>query len=447
MPRVWIAGRDRHQPSRFAFANALVLLVIGLLAAPLPFGSVQPWAWAILSVLAVVVLLLWAIGSCQQGVLRVVWSPLLIPLGLFLLLGLVQFFAHLSPDPFSARESLLRLGVDLLFFFLSGQLFAAASEKLWRRFGLVVTTYCFLMSLFAILQYFSTRGLMFWSVKMRPGGYFGSYVNHNHYAGLMEMAIPLAAGYVLSLRADRSARGWPAIAGFAVSVPVASVLLSGSRGGMLSLLIETTILGGVVFRYAPIRRARGLVIWGIAGIGVALWLFLWMDPGHVSRDLAVLFEPRRQREDLSFTYRKTMVLDSLRLLRDHPWIGTGLGSFAVSYSRYQTLVDDRLFDHAHNDYVEALAETGVVGGSIIVAGIAIFLCHCFRNLGLWLTQEAGWMRLGATLGVCGLLVHSFVDFNLHIPANALWFSVCAGITTHARGTPLRRGISNPAITG
>jgi len=427
VPHTWQAGRSRRPPAGSTFAIAQVLLVLTLLAAPLPFGSVQPWAWACLSALALVVLLLWAIGSAQAGVLRIIWSPLLVPLGLFLCLGVIQFLGHLTADRFSTRESLLKLGTGIAAFFVSGQLAADDDVKPWRRFGLAVTIYCFLISLFAILQFFSSRMLMYWSVKMPWDLYFGPYINHNHYAGMMEMAIPLAAGYVLSRPGDHSLRGRPALAGFAVLVPIASVLLSGSRGGMLSILVETLILGAVVLRRAPIRRARGLAIWGIAGISLSLWLFLWMDPGQVSKRLAVLFEPSQQREDESFTGRKAVYLDSLRLLRDHPWVGTGLGSFGVAYSRYQTLAVDVVIDHAHGDYVEALAETGIVGGAIIAAAIAIFIYLAFRNLGPRLRQEPGWMRFGAALGVCGLLIHSLTDFNLHIPANAIWFAVSAGV--------------------
>jgi len=423
-------GRSRQQ--RACFSIALVLLVVTLLAAPLPFGSVQPWAYACLSMLAVALLLLWAIGSVQEGVLRIEWSPLLVPLGLFLLLGLIQFSAHLTSDPFSARESLLKLGTDLLIFFLSGQLLALANEKAWRRIGLSVTAFCFILSLFAILQFFSTRTLMYWSVKIPWGGFFGPYVNHNHYAGLMEMVIPLAAGYILSQPADRSMRGWSAVASFVVLVPVASVLLSGSRGGMFSLLFETFVLGTLGLRYAPLCRARGLAIWGITSISAAIWLFLWMDPGQISKRLAVLFERGRQHEEISFVERKTIYMDSFRLLREHPWIGTGLGSFEVAYPRYQSLATDEVVDHAHNDYLEALAETGIVGGAIIVAAIAIFLYHAFWDLGGRLRHEKGWMQIGASLGVCGLLVHSFVDFNLHIPANAAWFAVCAALGSHWR---------------
>jgi len=71
-----------------------------------------------------------------------------------------------------------------------------------------------------------------------------------------------------------------------------------------------------------------------------------------------------------------------------------------------------------------------VGGALILAALVLFFRLAFGDLGERLTHEAGWLQLGAAFGCCGLLVHSFVDFNLHIPANAAWFVVCAaaGVT-------------------
>jgi O-antigen ligase len=87
------------------------------------------------------------------------------------------------------------------------------------------------------------------------------------------------------------------------------------------------------------------------------------------------------------------------------------------------------FDHAHNDYVEAVAETGLVGAALILSALALFLRLAFRRWGRPLQSQNDWFRLGAALGCCGLLVHSFLDFNLHIPANAAWFAVLAGLAT------------------
>ena len=121
--------------------------------------------------------------------------------------------------------------------------------------------------------------------------------------------------------------------------------------------------------------------------------------------------------------------DSLRILRDHPWLGAGLGSFETVFHRYQGFPGDLTWDHAHNDYAEALAETGIAGGALILFALGLFFWLAFGNLRERLKHRAGWIQFGAALGCCGLLVHSLADFNLHIPANAAWFAACAAIAT------------------
>ena len=126
-----------------------------------------------------------------------------------------------------------------------------------------------------------------------------------------------------------------------------------------------------------------------------------------------------------------MARDSLRILRDHPWVGIGLGSFEDAYPRYQSFSSDFVVNHAHNDYVKALVETGAVGGTFILLALAIFFRRAFANLHERLQLRVGWVQLGAALGCCGLLVHSLADFNFHIPANAAWF--CASLAVALSG--------------
>jgi O-antigen ligase len=117
-----------------------------------------------------------------------------------------------------------------------------------------------------------------------------------------------------------------------------------------------------------------------------------------------------------------------RRAREHgPLLGVGLGDFETAYPRYQSVSTDMWIDHAHNDYVEAAAETGLVGALLVLAALALFIRLVFRDWKNPFRSQAGWIRLGAAIGCCGMLVHSLADFNLHIPANAAWFAVLAGI--------------------
>src|SRR5690242_12312141 len=234
------------------------LLLAALLAAPLAFGAVQSCAWAAMSIAIVLLALAWAAERARAGSVTRPRSPLFIPLTVTLGVALVQLFAGLTMDAAATRESAIKLAVYALLFFLGLQYFSAASCRQWRRLGLVVTIYAFALALFAILQFFASPGVLYGVIKPRWGGYiFGPYVSHNNYAGLMEMLIPLGVALALTLRPRHPGR--PLVL-FAVLIPVVSVLLSGSRGGIIALLAELALLTLVVFRAQPasLQRNRAL---------------------------------------------------------------------------------------------------------------------------------------------------------------------------------------------
>ena len=165
-------------------------------------------------------------------------------------------------------------------------------------------------------------------------------------------------------------------------------------------------------------------------------LFAWVDTGEVVKRLGAVASPGDTWAEWS-SFRRSVALDSLRMLRDHSVIGIGLGNFETAYPQYQSFPTDLTVDYAHNDYAEAIAETGLAGAVLIFAALALFFRLAFRDWGRRLSSGDDWIAMGAAVGCCGLLVHSFFDFNLHIPANAAWFAVLAGIATTDKPAPRR----------
>ncbi len=406
------------------FSRARALLIATLLASPFAFGAVEPWAWAALYILSFAGLTFWAIGNVRRRAVRIIWSPLYVPAALFLLLGVVQYIGHLTVNSSETREALIKLITDVVLFFLAGQLFGEVSSKVWRTFGFAVTAYAFLMGLFAILQFFSSQGMIFWLVKSR-GRIFGPYVNHNDFAGLMEMLIPIAAAYVLSRSEDDRHR---VLLAFGVCVSICALLLSASRGGFVALLGEILIFAWILWKRSPAGTSRRHLLVGVLGLVAATAFFFWIAPENVSNRLGSVGNVVNAPE-ATYGDRMHVAFDSLLIFRDHPGLGAGLGSFGSIFPAYQSFPTNQLYPYAHNDYAQALAESGAVGGLIILGALILFFRLAFSKLRQRLGEEAGWIRLGAALAVCGLLIHSFVDFNLHIPANAAWFAVCAGLST------------------
>lgn len=428
------------------FSYAQTLLVATLMAAPLAFGAVEAWASAGLAVLTLVVLMLWTMAGIQQGFVRAVWSPLYLPAALFMILGGTQYFARMTSDRNATHEGLLNFAVALIILVVTGQLFPEHSAKLMRRLGLAVAVFTSALSLFAILQFLSRTSLIYWSVKS-PGEIFGPYVNRNHYAGLMEMLIPLTASYAFS-RATSDVPRW--IRAAAVLLPVASMLLSGSRGGLIALGAETA-LAAVVFLVMPVdaaglssprRNRRDTMAWFGAVAVAAVALFLWINPNGFSTRLWTVASTKPYHE-MTATDRVAVARDSVRMMKDHLWLGVGLGCFETVYPQYQSVPSNLTWDHAHNDYLEAVSETGLVGAALILSALAMFFWLALRNLRVQQGREPAWIGLGAMLGCCGLLVHSLVDFNLHVPANTAWFAFCAALAT----LPDLRQLREREVTG
>ncbi len=424
--------------SKLMFSGARVLLAATLFAAPLAFGAVQVWAWTLLSTIACALLLLWTFGALGQQTVTVVWSPIHLAGLAFLLLALFQLASHLTMDAEGTRESLLQLSAAIIVLFLATQLWSrlpgqdSESSKRWRLLGAAVTTYCFLMALFAMVQHFSSRGRLYWQVRTN-GWVFGPYVNHNHYAGLMEMLIPVSAAYVLSRPKDRPGA---TLLGFALLFPIASVVLSGSRGGCISLAVELALMASAAgWRFARKERSRkerrsfaAAAMIGVLSVGA---LLAWLGTADMAKRWESL-DGLTHSPEVTLGDRLLVARDSLHIIRDNAWTGTGLGSFAAVFPQYQSFPTDMVYHHAHNDYLEAVAETGIPGGLIILlAGIAFFR-QALSGLPERLEHTSGWIQLGAATGCCGLLIHSLADFNLHIPANALWFAFLVGISQSGR---------------
>jgi len=421
-----IGSRQSLEPRAFSLAR--ILLVATLLASPLALGAVVPWAWVALGLVASLGLFLWALGCVQQGALRFIWSPLYMPLAMFFLLGVAQYGARLTLNRSETRQALVLLVADLAFFFLAVQLFAAPRSATLRPFGLAVLVYAGCMGLFAILQSASGARRIYGIVDTPGGALFGPYVNRDHFAGLMEMLLPVAVLYIAGRpgRFSLEASVWRVSA---ATLALASLLLSGSRGGLLALSAEIAVATSALRRVGARTGQRGRLASAAALTLVAgVLLFAYVDPGWVAKKLrSVAYVDRTWAEWAGD--RKRLALDALRMWHDHPLLGVGLGDFETAYPRYQSFASDLWTDHAHNDYVEAVAETGLVGAVLIFSALVLFFHLAFRDCGHPFRSQAGWIRLGAGIGCCGMLVHSLVDFNLHIPANAAWFAVLAGIAT------------------
>jgi O-antigen ligase len=385
----------------------------------LAHGVVEVWSESVLEIGASVLLVTWAVLAYRDSEIALQWNPLNWPFLGFIGIGVLQLALHWSADPFFTRVELLRFSAYFIIFFLSAQVFREREDLVKLTWFLVLLG--FSVSLLGIIQHFTSDNTIYWIRLPQGGNVFGPYVNRNHFAGFVELVVPVGLA-LLVFRGVR--RDLFPMAGLLTIVPVGALILSGSRGGIVCFAFEV----GVLALLARTRKGlEGATIIVLAFVGLAsLALIAWLGAGKAIERFS-----KTQIGDVTLSRRASMFRGAEHVFFDHPINGVGLGTIVTVFPGYDNGYDGLVVDHVHNDYIEALAETGLLGG---LCGIA-FLWLLFRDARRSFMAEQGHFSLalhaGAIAAVCGVLLHSFADFNLHIPSNSLLFLLQAYLATSA----------------
>ena len=380
-------------------------------------GAVEPWSEGILEMGAAALLAWWGILFAAGVAPSIRWNWLLVPLAGFWTWGAVQFFTGMTASPYLTRIEWLKLSALVVLFFLAIQAFAAVEH--WRGLIWFLMILGFVVSVQGILQHFTFNGKLYWLRELRYGGIpFGPFVNRNHFAGLMELIIPIGLS-ILLLRGDK--RDHMPMVLILTSLPLGALLLSASRGGMIGVIVASGLVMTLVFlrRHGKHQLAAIAMVIVFAG-GLAGWL----GAGRALDRFSSL-----RRLEVTETRRTEMLHDSWRIFMDHPIGGTGLGTLQEVFPLYESLYDGNVVQHTHNDYVEALAETGIVGGLFGIAFLSLLAWGSWARLVRTGDSADLAYHIGAVSACAALLVHSLVDFNLHIPSNALIFLLQCALAT------------------
>ena len=380
-------------------------------------GGVEDWARAVFETGAGLLLLAWAVWIYFTQEEQIVFSPLLPPLASFSLVVGAQWFFHGTASSYNTRMELLLLISDLVLLFLAVQAFRTLQD--WRGFIWFGMVFGFLISIFGILQHLTFNGKLYWFREMHYGGIpFGPYVNRNHFAGFVELLLPLALVPLLLGRVRRER--WPVVTLFAV-VPIGALFLSVSRGGIVSFGVELAVLALVMIQ----RRTMGKQLFaGAAVLLLALLMVSWLGVGQLLQRFSSF-----QSLEVSAGKRASMRRDTGHIFLDNPVSGTGLGTLQIVYPQYESLYDGKIVNHTHNDYLEALAETGILGGLCCAWFLGVLLSESLKRLRQLHNSFAGALQLSGLVACAGFLVHGLVDFNLHIPSNAFLFFLLAHLAT------------------
>jgi O-antigen ligase len=403
----------------FLFSGLCLLLAFG----PLALGAVHEWAIFTIEAGAALLFVIWALREIASDHVTVTRNPLFIPIVLFAALVIVQLVLHRTAYWYATWVKALLWAAYGLIFFLMSQ--TVRGTRLWTWLGIFLSVYGALVALFAIAQQFAGNGRIYWIMSNQLGWIYGPYVHHAHYAGLMEMLIPIPLVLAMARFFPRPAR---ILLAFAALVMASSIFLSQSLGGILAFCAQLLLLFFVLAKSGQSRRS--LAALGLLCLLLAVSLVA-LRPVGLAHRLARLRDPLGQADAGS---RIAIVKDAWQMGRARPLLGWGLGTFPVVYPTFRSFYSDLWVNEAHNDFVQLWVETGTLGFLLMSVFLATLYRAGFSNIEHWRRDPRAGMALGALIGCAGILVHGLSDFNLQVPANAALFFALAAIATIPRTT-------------
>jgi len=430
-----------------------------ILLSPFPYGTVETWSVSLFEIVSFLTLGIWCLREILSTRFRLTPSPLYLPMGLFFILIIIQLIPmpltvlnSISPhthsmlhqtteglnyifgettissftisiNSYTTKEKLL-LYLSYTAFFIVVSNYLVARNQLKRYFW-VIFAVGVIQSLIGIAQYIS-------SGSTHPAS--GTYINPNHFGGLLILIIPFSLGYILYL--GQRKRG---------GSNLVDIIRQAKFSNQLLLFFATCLMGvGLIM-----SESRGALISVIAGIAIFYVLLSWKKKNRSGTLFIAVFiaiiaiysvwigiDPVIEKfsETSETLPKRTFIwLDTLSIIKDFPILGTGLGTYSLSFSLYKKVAHwPTIIQHAHNDYLELLSETGIVGFLLVTWGIVMFYKQALSKIVRNNSQNEPlryYLLLGAISGSLGMMVHVITDFNFQIPANAFYFVFLLGIST------------------
>lgn len=407
------------------------LLCAGIVFTTLAYGTVHQPTIAVFYLLTAAIVVLWAADAFQTGLLRFNTSLLQIPLIGTVVYAIIQIipFGYLaevggvsgigrtiSIEPFWTQMFALHF-LALFFVFAASLTFLDSASRL-RKMTLLITIFGFLFAFFAILQAVLSPTKIYGIYEVEYARPFGSFVNRHNFAAYIEMTIAVPLGLLFAGAIPRDKR---LIYLTAIGLMGIALVLSGSRGGLIALLAE------VVFILILVNKSQGSGQIALRG-GLAVVLIALIVGGAIligGESSLTRFAETALSNDI--TTNRTLIWSvTLDVIKNHLPFGAGIGAYAAAYTPYDPMNGIERVEQAHNDYLQILADAGIVG--LLLAGF--FIYQLFRTGLQSVKTENNFRRgvaIGALAGCFAILVHSVFDFVLHTTAITLLFLTCAAL--------------------
>jgi O-antigen ligase len=429
----------------------ILMLCAAVVTTTLAFGTVHSWSLAVFAFSAGIVFALWMLDAWRTRALRVSRNLLQLPLAGLFAVGVLQLFpvggsaaqsfgpALLSVeparsytfDPNATRAVLVELA-GLTVYFAAALAFVDSPRRL-RLVARLVVVFGFVLAVYGLMQHFLNPATIFWLREPPQAQPFGPFINRHHFAGYMELALAMPLGLLFAGAVERER---VLLYAFASAIMAIALVMTNSRGGMVSMVCEILFLAAVA---ATVRsrgeRAEGEVaqsrIRAAAtriGLGFAMIVAVFFGVLYFGGEDALSRLVGTVNSADPTTGRAHFWKGAVEIIKDHPLLGTGLGAFGSVYPRYDTANGLYRLEQAHNDYLQILSDAGVVGGALGLLFVVALFWMALRRVQSPDRVRRG-IALGALAGCFAALVHSFFDFTLHTTANALMFLVLAALAT------------------
>jgi len=426
----------------FVFYLALILW------APIPLGSNRAWSWALLAFWVLVLALAWLAGFirgkyalptivrearpmllCALLWLGYVWLQLLpLPVAILELLSPEAArwqLAAAAPDTLGAvpltldryatLEAACKSTAYLAFFALT--LILLNNRERIRVAAYVVIASGVLQALYGVLSRF--QNLNDWAA--------GTFANRNHYAAYLVICLSVGIGVLIANLSGEKSPSWKHFfrnliqwiisakmaLRLGLVIMVIALVLTRSRMGNSAFFVSLLISGAIGLLLAK-RATKSMVILLVSLIAIDAFIVgTYFGAKHIVEKIA---QTSVETED-----RGEVAGYALRMWKDYPVFGSGLGSFHVVFPRYSAEGTKVSYTHAHNDYLEFAAEVGLLGLSLLGLMVSMSFAVALRAQFQRRDPLMRGLSFSAIMGILALMIHSFVDFNLQIPANALTF--------------------------
>jgi len=393
----------------------LILVLVILVAGPLAFGGVGTLPFLMIQALTLGVMLLWAVRLWVHPSPRLLFPPVCWAVLAFVLYAIGRYWT--ADIEYVARQELIKIVVYAVLFF-------AIVNNLHRREAVQTITFTLLgvgmaIAGYAVYQFLSGSDRVWYLSTPYQHRGTGTYINPNHLGGFLELLLPLALSTALLARFKPVPRILAAYTGL---VMLAGIGVTLSRGTWAAAIFGLLLLGGVLISYRQYRLPLILLLVIVFSAGA---FFVYNSPATQLRMQRLSAATGKVEDDLRFA----MWRPAIKIWQENVWWGAGPAHFDYRFRPVRPIDVQLRPDRVHNDYLNTLADWGVAGFGLIFAVWAImaytlirswpFLAGASTDLGDKKRSTKYSLIVGATIGLASLLLHSVVDFNWHIPANAI----------------------------